>query len=155
MQEIHALLRARFGASVEDWNTPLVGDPSILVKQESLHSVCAFLKEAPETQFDFLRIISAVDRGSVFSSVYHLYSYNLGHSAVLRVDLPKDSPMVASVSDIWPSANWHERESFDMMGIVYDSHPELRRILLPHDWQGYPLRKDYKPPESYHGIKHE
>jgi NADH:ubiquinone oxidoreductase subunit C len=71
------------------------------------------------------------------------------------VDLDRENPRVASVAGLWPAAEWHERESFDMMGIVYESHPYLRRILLPEDWAGYPLRKDYVAPKEYNGLTNE
>ncbi len=71
---------------------------------------------------------------------------------MLHVDLDRGDPHVASVMDLWPAAEWHEREAFDMMGIVYDGHADLRRILLPDDWEGYPLRKDYKVPTTYRDM---
>jgi NADH:ubiquinone oxidoreductase subunit C len=109
----------------------------------------------PEMKFDYLRLISGVDWTDRLSSVYHLYSYTLGHGAVLRVDLDRTAPNVASVAGIWPTADWLERETYDLMGIVYEGHPGLTRIMLPDDWEGHPLRKDYVSPKEYHGIANE
>lgn len=155
LSEIHARLSEQFGAAIGDWQEPEAGDGWIQVQPAALHEVCRFLKEDPALRFDYLRLISAVDWTDRFASVYHLYSYANGHGAVLRVDLDRANPRVASVADLWPTADWHEREAYDLMGIVYEGHPEMRRIFLPDDWEGHPLRKDYQQPESYHGIAHE
>ena len=85
-------------------------------------------------------------------SVYHFLSYQHDHEAVIKIKLDRENPRVASVMDLWPAADWHEREAYDLVGIVYEGHQDLRRILLPDDWEGHPLRKDYKQPEEYHGI---
>ena len=151
-QEIHARLRERFGEAVGDWAEPEAGDAFIQVAPDALHTVCEYLKNDPEMAFDYLRLVSAVDWTDRFSSVYHLYSYQHDHEAVLRVDLDRAAPRVASVADLWPTADWHEREAYDLMGIVYEGHPALRRIFMPDDWEGHPLRKDYQQPEEYHGI---
>jgi NADH-quinone oxidoreductase subunit C len=155
LPEIHARLRKRFGEAIGDWQEPQAGDASIRVTAGQLHAVCAFLRDDPAFRFDLLRIVSAVEQPECFSSVYHLYSYEHGHSAVLRADLDKADPRVDSVMDLWIAAEWHEREAFDMMGIVYEGHADLRRILLPDDWDGYPLRKDYEAPKSYNGVTNE
>ena len=152
IQSIHALLRERFDHLVGELRTPERGDAFIAVAAEGLADVCLFLRDHDATRFDFLRLISTVDRGAKLSSVYHLYSYKHFHSLVLRVDVDRETPRVPSVSSVWASAEWHEREAFDMMGIVYENHPELTRILLPDDWDGYPLRKDYQAPAEYHGL---
>ncbi len=75
------------------------------------------------------------------------------HKIVLKTQCTKDHPYIQSVSAVWGTANWHEREAFDLFGIIFDEHPDLRRILLPDDWEGHPLRKDYKVQEFYHGMK--
>ena len=154
-QEIHARLRERFGDAIHEWQEPGAGDACILIAPQALHDVCAMLRDDSGLRFDFLRLISSVDRTECLSSVYHLYSYTHHHEAVIRVDLDRANPRVASVADLWPAAEWHERESFDMMGIVYEGHPYLRRILLPEDWAGYPLRKDYVTPKEYNGLTNE
>ena len=154
-EEIHARLKERFGEAVQEWRPPEAGDAFMAVAAESLHEACRFLRDEPDLQFDFLRAISAVDRGDQFVSVYHLYSYAHGHGVVLHVYLGHDGPRVSSVADLWRAAEWHEREAFDMMGIVYEGHPDPHRILLPDDWEGHPLRKDYVAPREYHGLTNE
>ncbi len=125
-------------------------DPYILLKTEVLPDICFFLRDDERTQFDMLHCISAVDWPDYFESVYHLWSMKLRHWAILKVRPSKVDPHVPTVSHIWPAANWHEREAFDLMGIVYDGHPNLKRILLPEEWEGHPLRKDYEFPEHEH-----
>ena len=153
-KEIFDMLSSYFGNVNIEFHEATAGDSYISTAPADFLNICRYLRHEPKTDFDYLRLISAVDFGAHFSSIYHLYSYQHGHSVTLRVDLDKQNPSVPSVTDIWQSANWHERECYDMMGILYDGHPGLTRILLPHDWDGFPLRKDYKQPESYHGIKH-
>ena len=92
--------------------------------------------------------------GGTLSVVYHLESIELKHKIVLKVLLQRENPDVQSVSCVWRCADWHEREAYDLIGINFLNHPDLRRILMPYDWEaGYPLRKDYKNPEFYHGMK--
>lgn len=155
MQEVHATLSARFGEAIGPWAAPEHGDASIPVAAAALRDVALFLRDDPAMAFDFLRCVSSVDRKEVLSSVYHLYSLEHGTAVTLRVDVDRAAPRVATVSDIWPAADWHEREAYDMMGIEYEGHPELRRILLPADWEGFPLRKDYVVPTEYHGLTNE
>ena len=132
--------------------TPPHGDAYFMVIRENLLPVAKFLKESEDLWFNFLKLVTAAERKEVYSSVYHLYSYKHEFGITLRVDLPKDNPVVDSVCRFWESANWLERECYDMLGIIYKGHPELRRILLPLDWEGYPLRKDYVAPSTYGGI---
>lgn len=134
--------------------------PALVVSREKLPAVCLFLRDHKETYFDFLSCISAVDSGEAsgpFSVVYHLASIPYQHQLTLKVLVDNDRqldnlPVVPTVSGVWRTADWHEREAFDLMGIYFDGHPDLRRILLPDDWEGYPLRKDYEEAETYHGI---
>ena len=155
LQEIHTRLKERFGDAIAPWESPQAGDAHIGVAGSVLAQVCRYLRDDSELRFDMLRLVSAVEWPDRFSSVYHLLSIEHRHEAVLRVDLDREQPRVASVAGIWPAADWHEREAYDLMGIVYEGHPDLRRILLPEDWEGHPLRKDYQQPESYHGIPNE
>lgn len=136
-----------------------VKQPFILIKKESLIPVMQELHENEACYFDYLSCLSGYDlgEGKPLGIIYHLYSIPLEHHFVVKVELDKpedDSlPVLESVTEIWKSADWHEREVYDMYGINFLNHPDLRRILLPADWEGYPLRKDYKEQEYYHGIK--
>ena len=84
--------------------------------------------------------------------VYHLYSYRHRHAFVLKVDAARDNPVVVTVANVWSHAEWQEREAFDLLGVTFEGHPDLRRLLMPEDWPGHPLRKDFVEPEEYHGI---
>jgi NADH:ubiquinone oxidoreductase subunit C len=119
--------------------------PEFIATPDQIHVLCAVLKESPETEMDYLFCQTAVDRKDGFHVVYHLTSSSLGHSAMLRTVLTdKAAPEVATVGDIWPAAEYYEREIFDLFGIRFTNHPDLRRLFLDDDWVGYPLRKDYK-----------
>lgn len=129
---------------------------SFLIDSSDLLSVCEQLYKNPKTYFDMLTCITGVDNGpetNTLEVIYQLYSIPFNHSLMLKVILPRENPEIESVTSIWKSADWLEREAFDMFGIVFKNHPDLRRILLPADWNGYPLRKDYKHEETYRGIK--
>ncbi len=128
------------------------GDPSILVPVSSLLEICQTLKVTNQFSFDCLSDLTAVDRKDRLEVVYHLFSYKHKGSIVLRVTLPREGAHLPTVEGLWPIANWYEREVFDLFGIVFDGHGDLRRIMLPDDWVGYPLRKDYKEEADYHGI---
>ena len=134
--------------------------PQAVVKTSQLQSVARLLWETPSLYFDTLSCLTALDNGEkegTIEIIYHLYSIPYEHAFIMKVIVPrgegKNLPQVPSLCGIWKTANWHEREAFDMYGIQFTGHPDLRRILLPSDWEGYPLRKDYKEQETYHGIK--
>ncbi len=127
-------------------------DPVLLVPVESLFTIAEQLKDTNDLAFDFLKCLSGVDKGDTLQVVYHLYSMRNRHHLAMRVVVPKDNPAVPTLSKIWPAADWHEREAYDLVGIIFNNHPDPRRILCPDDWEGHPLRKDYKPPEEFHGI---
>ncbi|MCX7012981.1 MAG: NADH-quinone oxidoreductase subunit C [Candidatus Sumerlaeota bacterium] len=154
-KDIYAALAKKFGDAIEPCPAGLAGDPFVVVKPERLHEVMTHLRDDPALTMNQLTLITGVDRGDVIESVYHLYSYKHFHSAVIKVRLNREAPEVDSVADLWGAADWHERECFDMVGIVYRGHPDLKRILLPDDWEGHPLRADYKAPKDYHGIPTE
>ena len=110
----------------------------------------------PATYFDMLSCITGIDNGiqaATMEVVYNLYSIPFHHHLMIKVVLPRDHAEVDSVSHLWKTANWHEREIFDMYGIQFKNHPDLRRILMPADWEGHPLRKDYKHQDYYRDIK--
>ncbi len=139
------------------------GHPSIAVVPQRWHETALFLRDDPRLQLNFLRCISGVDwleKGEI-EVIYDLMSVRpeapgklwLGENVIaIRVRVPRDGGHVASVADVWPAAEWHEREVFDMFGVTFDGHPDPRRILCPDDWVGHPLRKDYEYPLEYHGI---
>jgi NADH-quinone oxidoreductase subunit C len=113
------------------------------VDRAALKSLARRLHDLPETPFEALMLISTVDYRTHFDCVYHLYSLTAARYLELHVELPHGEPVVETVSDVWPAADWYEREAWDMMGIRFRGHPDLRRILLKDDWIGHPLRKDY------------
>jgi NADH-quinone oxidoreductase subunit C len=122
------------------------GETTIVVPADELLRICEYLATDPSLLFSFLSDISAVDRFPLeprFEVNYHLVSLEMQARLRLKVRLPGNEPVVTSVTPVWPTANWHERETFDLFGIRFDGHPDLRRILMPDEWEGYPLRKDY------------
>ena len=123
------------------------GELTLVVPRERIAEVCAHLKSAPGFEFDMLSDVTGVDRGPEeeprFEVNYHLFSTKRYHRLRLKVLLDQEDVRVPSVVPVWRTANWHERETFDMFGVVFDGHPDLRRILLPDDWQGHALRKDF------------
>lgn len=128
--------------------------PHAVVAPERWLEAAGFLRDDAELAFDYLRCLSAVDypKEDRLACVYDLISTTHRHAFAVKVFTPRADPRVPSVAGLWPTANWHEREAFDLLGIVFDGHPEMRRILLPEDWQGHPLRKDYVFPKEYNGI---
>jgi NADH-quinone oxidoreductase subunit C len=127
-------------------------DPFAVIEPGAIVEVSHFLRDDPETAMDCLSNETGVDYKDRIEVVYHLYSYSHRHGCVLKVKLPRDNPTVTTVEEIWKSANWMEREIFDLLGVTFDGHSDMRRILMPEDWPGYPLRKDFVEPLEYHGI---
>jgi NADH-quinone oxidoreductase subunit C len=154
VQEIFDILKIQFGDSVLEVKPDAVADPFIVLTPAGLPGICKFLRDDTRLLFDYMMCQSGVDyNNGTLGSIYHLSSMKLGHKVVLRVVVPKENAVVPSVVSLWAAANWMERETYDLVGIVYEGHPDLRRILLPYDWEGHPLRKDYKVPEFYNGMK--
>ena len=165
-------LQSRFGDAIVGAEFDVV-DPWIEVTGDGLIAVMQHLKNEPSLQFDFLNCITAVDYCETdpkkaakapwsphLELVYHLSSILHKHTLVVKVNLPrwKDDvegalPEVPSVAAIWRTADWHERETYDLSGIRFTGHPDLTRILCPEDWVGHPLRRDYEMPLEYHGIR--
>jgi NADH-quinone oxidoreductase subunit C len=126
------------------------GETTVLLKKESLVEVCRFLKEDPALRMDYLSNLCGVDfpeREQRFEMVYHLFSIPKRHRINLKVRAADGEP-IPTVTPVWRTANWHEREAFDLLGIPFEGHPDLRRILLTDEWQGHPLRKEY-PVKGY------
>ncbi len=128
--------------------------PWLLIPADQIVAVCTFLRDEQRLDFNFLRCQSALDLGEDggFGMVYHLISFKYRHELTLRVVVGRDDPTVPSVNDVWPAANWHEREAWDLMGIKFTGHPDLRRLMLPDDWEGHPLRKDWVDPPTIYNI---
>jgi NADH-quinone oxidoreductase subunit C len=172
-EEIAEKISAAFPAEAIVNRENNIAQPAITLRKEYLGAVCQFLSQDKALYFDLLSCLTAVDNGPTANSIdilYHLCSIPFEHRLVLKVMLPRtkdetsnDSdfvknegiflPSIPTVSHIWRTAIWHEREAFDLVGVWFQDHPDMRRILLPADWQGHPLRKDYQNMETYHGIK--
>jgi NADH-quinone oxidoreductase subunit C len=148
---IFGRLQSLVGAAVSDLTVEKVKDPFCKVAPDKWHEVALALRDDPDLAFDFLQCETAVDwpKQSILQMVYHLYSYKHRHSFVLKADLPRDRPLIASVADVWWTAEWNEREQYDLLGVGFSGHPDLRRVMLPDDWEGHPLRKDYKEKDKY------
>lgn len=124
------------------------GDDTVTVKPESLSVIAQFLKETPDLDFNFLMDVTAVDyldikKAPRFEVVYHFYSLKQNHRLRVKVEVEEKNPEVETLHDLWPSANWYEREIWDMFGIKFKGHPNLKRILMYEEFKGHPLRKDY------------
>ncbi|MEC7640896.1 MAG: NADH-quinone oxidoreductase subunit C [Nitrospinota bacterium] len=146
-EEVIERVKSQYGDNILKAEVTL-GDAVIHVTPDSLHDTAKFLKEDPELNFDYLCHITGVDyleqeRDPRFESVYEFHSIDKNHSIRLRVGLPDENPTVQTVSDLWPSAVFSEREMFDMFGFHIEGHPNLKRLLMPEEWEGHPLRKDY------------
>lgn len=131
---------------------------TIIVDKAKLVEVCGRLRQNASTYFDMLSCVTGIDNGpqaGTMEVVYNLYSIPYNFQLMVKVILPRDKPEIDTVAHLWKSADWMEREVFDMYGIVFVNHPDLRRILMPGDWEGYPLRKDYTHQEYYRDIKVE
>ena len=169
-EEIFEILKSQFADAIIEMSTDLPTEPIISIQPEKIREIFQFLSDNEELKFDSLMNLSGVDdangekvkdenendiiQGGTLSVYYHFYSIELKHKITLKVSTDRENPQIPSVESIYKTANWHEREVFDMYGIVFSGHPDLRRILMPEDWEaGYPLRKDYQNPEYYNGMK--
>jgi NADH-quinone oxidoreductase subunit C len=159
---IEARVRQALGEAVVKTETTPVKDPVLHVQPERIEEVCRLLEEDPELRFDLLISVTAIDYpdpkspdGGRFDLVYHFLSTFQNHRLVVKAAVPRNDPVIPTVSKVYGAANWHERETFDFFGISFAGHDDLRRILCCEDWVGYPLRKDYVFPKEYHGIAAE
>lgn len=170
--DIVAVLDQKFGERIRDKKLDAI-DPYVVVEPGSLFEVCRFLRDEPRLRFELLNCISGVDYlepdpkkapkagfDPHTEVVYHLSSFTHKHRLVVKVivprwkgDKPGELPEVPSVTSLWRTADWHEREVYDLSGVWFTGHPEMRRILLAEDWVGHPLRKDYEFPLEYHGTR--
>ena len=129
---------------------------AIMLQPADVMKVCIELHQNPSAYFDMLSCLTGIDNGvtaGTMEVVYNLYSIPFNHHMMLKVILPRNNPEIDSVTSVWRGADWYEREAFDMYGIKFTGHPDLRRILMPADWEGYPLRKDYVHQENYRDVK--
>src|SRR5688572_4731526 len=152
-QQIIDQTTCRFPAKIKQ-SFPQDKHPRIHIDAADWRPVAEYLRSDPVLHFDWLANLSGVDyvADDRMCVIYDLWSFDHRHSFAVKVFAPRDDAHIASVADIWRAADWNEREAFDMFGIVFDGHPDLRRILCADDWVGYPLRKDYVFPREYHGI---
>lgn len=171
--EINTLLKEKFpqyiaerAAYPEIKETPAIQRPKPLprsavilreeltIKPEGAREMLQFLREDERLNFDFLHAISGIDynKAEPLGVTWTLSSIRHKHWVAINTRIARDNPTIPSVQDIWPAADWHERETFDLVGIVFIGHPNLKRILCADDWEGHPLRKDYVFPTEYHGI---
>ncbi len=150
-EEIAALLTDKFGEKIIEsklgvlcpWS---VVDPGVIL------DASRFLKSDANLLMDHLELLGGVDFKDRIEVVYVVYSMRHRHRYTLKCRLPREEPKLLTVESVWPVANWHERETYDMFGVVFEGHSDLRRILCPDDWEGYPLRKDYKFPTRYRDM---
>ena len=151
--EIARVVSDKFGQRVLQ-SFPEDKHPRIHVNAQDWRDVAQFLYSDARLKLDWLQDLAGVDyvADGKMCVVYDLYSFDHRHVFAVKVFTPRDRPSVPSVVDLWPAADWQEREAYDMFGIDFPGHPDLRRILLADDWEGFPLRKDYVFPREYHGI---
>jgi NADH-quinone oxidoreductase subunit C len=160
-EDIKALLIDKFGEEVVVGEETGGLQPALLIQPDAIADVCLELRNNPKTYFDFLSCLTGVDYGvesGRFGVVYHLTSMPYQFQLTLKISKENSRdidnlPSFPSIASVYRTADWHEREAYDLVGIFFDGHPDLRRILLPDDWEGYPLRKDYQNAEFYKGIK--
>jgi NADH-quinone oxidoreductase subunit C len=152
---IHGRLAERFGEKILAFQAETL-QPWAVVAPDAIAEVATFVKSDPALAFDNLLCLSAVDYPKEdpprMEVVYHLLSYEHRHKFVLKVHLPREGAHVPTVEGTWAVANWHEREAYDLFGMVFHGHSDMRRILLPDDWIGHPLRKDWVDPDFYNGM---
>jgi len=170
-EEIFKILQDKFPNSSFILDNELPTEAYIVWDGSELPEISKFLRDENTLLFDSLMNLSGVDDDNTktvkdeegnetvepgtLCVYYHLHSMKLDHKVTLKVSVKKDDPKIESVEPIWRTADWHEREAYDMFGLIFLNHPNLERILMPYDWEegSYPLRKDFETPEFYNGMK--
>ena len=152
-EQIVAQLQQRFGEKIIA-TFPNDKHPRVHVNSENWREIAEYVFGDPLLKLDWLANHSGVDyvADGKMCCVYDLWSFDHRHSFAIKVFTPRDVPSIPSTADLWPAGDWHEREAYDLFGIDFPGHPDLRRILCADDWEGFPLRKDYVFPREYHGI---
>ncbi len=150
-QEIAAFLTEKFSARVLESQLEAM-NPWSAVEPAAILEICRFMRTEDTLDMDHLELLGGVDYKDRIEIVYILYSMQHHHRYTLKCRLPRETPVISTVESVWKVANWHEREAFDMFGVVFEGHSDMRRILCPDDWEGYPLRKDYAPPKIYRDM---
>ncbi|MFT6971785.1 MAG: NADH-quinone oxidoreductase subunit C [Roseivirga sp.] len=149
---INSALGEQLVLSVDENASP----KAIIIDAKDLIEVMSFLQSDEQLYFDSLSCITGIDNGpeaKTMEMVYNLYSIPFNHHLMVKVKLERENPAIDSLTQLWKTADWHERETYDLLGIYFNNHPDLRRILLPADWEGHPLKKDYQEQEYYRGVK--
>ncbi len=126
-----------------------VRDPFITVLAKKIDKISLYCRVETDFYFDHCQSITGVDTQETFTCVYHLFSYVHKHTLVIKTTVAREDPSLPSCIAVWPSADWYEREVYDLYGVRFEGHPDLRRLLLPEDWQGHPMRKDWQEPPTY------
>ncbi|SMO64570.1 NADH dehydrogenase subunit C [Fodinibius sediminis] len=152
-EEITEYLNREYGGNLDPTYAE-AGDSWITVSPSVLREVAKTLRDDKNLQFNNLMCLSGIhyQKENELGVAYHLHSTIHDHKLVMKVRVPEDNPVVPSVESLWKTANWHEREAYDLVGITFRGHPGLLRILTPQDWEGHPLRKDYEQQESYRNV---
>ena len=149
-KEIHSALQSLLPATKIELQQGQAGDPWLLVQSADLIQVIQILKN--NLGMNYLACLSGIDYETALGVVYQIRSLKGKFDVMIKVLIPKDNPVLSSLTKLYSAAEWFEREAYDLVGIQFQGHPDLRRIMMPDDWPGHPLRKDYQPPAEYHGI---
>lgn len=158
-EETHNVIKEQFADAMVSEELGGV-DPFLVVRADALEGIAYFCRDDGRLEFDLLSCITGIDypdgddaNGGVIEVIYCLDSTSQAHRLILKVKLPRDQPKVPTLESVWRTADWHERETYDLVGVDFTGHHNLVRILCAEDWEGHPLRRDYVIPETYHGIK--
>ncbi len=153
LSDLFIILKEKFPDTVLEFHEEETGSYVAFAPHEGLISLLQFIRDDDRFLFDHMSFITAVDTGTEFEIIYSLYSYYQKTPLDLRAELSRENPSLPSCGSLWRTAEWHERELYDMFGITFNGHPGISRIFLPGDWRGHPLRKDYEFPETYGDVR--